>query len=841
MSTKQRASIKVWSLRLALLLFCVLALAALAAWLHLRGSLAQLDGTRVVAGLKGPVSVARDERGVPLISGADRADVAYATGFVHAQERFFQMDLLRRVGAGELSELFGPKALVRDKANRLHRFRMRAERALAQFSAADRALLDRYVAGINDGLQALGKQPFEYDLIGVAPRAWRAADSLLVVCAMYFDLQATLEPRELARGWVRDNSTPAQLAFLLPQASVWDAPLDATAVDAAGAAQAPLAPLPPAAPVWWGKPRAGNAPPALKLASVDFIDAVGSNNWAVAGSRSASGGAIVSDDMHLGTSLPNIWYRLALQYPDPRGGTRRVVGVSLPGAPPVVIAGSNGKVAWGYTNSYADLLDVVQVEAHRAKPGMLLTPAGWETPASVEEIILVKGAPAVSLTVRESSSGPVRETDGRLYALHWMAHSDQALNLNPLHLETTNTLDEALAVAATLGIPSQNFVGGDDQGNIGWTIAGLLPRRSQPGAVAGLGSVAGAGDGAGAGAGVGAGVGTSVGTTFPLPVNGSQASFDGALAAADYPRLVNPAGGQLSTANSRQLAGAGQAILGDGGFDIGARNRQIRDGLAALGAKTDVAAVYRISLDDRALFIAPWRERAIMALKPAALEGKPLRAEFLELLTNSWDGRASVDSVGYRLARHFMWALGDVVYDHANGELARIDPKATMALASSRWPAVLARLLDEKPAAWLPPGHTDWQAVQLAAIDKVIADLTADGDKLSKATWGRRNTAAIAHPISAAAPGLGWLLSAPADMLPGDANMPRVAGKNFGQSQRMTVTPGKEEQGVFNMPGGQSGHPLSPYFLDGHADWVAGNTAPLLPGAARHTLRFVAP
>ncbi|ATQ78330.1 penicillin acylase family protein [Massilia violaceinigra] len=793
--------IKVWSVRLLLGLLVLLVLAALAVWLYLRASLARLDGDIKAPGLSAPVTVARDGRGVPLISGARRADVAYATGFVHAQERFFQMDLLRRSGAGELAELFGARALPRDRANRLHRFRARVAASLKLLNPADRQLLDRYVAGVNAGLTALGANPFEYALIGVKPRPWSAEDSLLVVCAMYFDLQGTVEPRELTRGWIRDHSDAAQLAFLLPEASKWDAPLDAD-----GIAVAPV-PIPPAPPAWWGKPR---QPGAHKTASADFIDSVGSNNWAIAGSRSKDGVAIVADDMHLGLSLPNIWYRLAIQYPDAKGAPRRIVGVTLPGAPPVIIAGSNGRVAWGYTNSYADLLDLVMLGQDKQHPDQLRTPAGWEKPVAVVETILVKGAPAERMTVLDTSLGPVRESGGRPYAIHWLAHAPASINLDPIRLETVDTLDEALSIAATIGIPSQNFVGGDDKGNIGWTISGPLPRRTQ------LGS----------------------GATFPLAVDGGQNSFDGALAPADYPRVVNPPGGQLSTANSRQLNGAHAQTLGDGGFDIGARNRQIRDGLAALGPKTDLAGVYGVALDDRALFVAPWRERAIKVLDTAALQAKPQRAQFLDLLNKSWNGRASVDSVGYRLARHFMWAVGDVLFEGVNGDLAALHPKSTMALATSRWPEVVTRLLDEQPAAWLPPGHANWQSVQLEAIDRVIVELAADGMPLSSATWGERNTAAIAHPIAAAVPFVARWLSAPPDMLPGDANMPRVSGKNFGQSERMTVSPGKEEQGVFNMPGGQSGHPLSPYFMDGHADWVSGKPTPLLPGAVRHTLTF---
>ena len=798
----QKRAIKVWSIRLLIGLLLLMLAAGLGVWIFLRASLPALDGTVKAPGLGATVTVARDGRGVPLISGADRNDVAYATGYVHAQDRFFQMDLLRRVGAGELAELFGPRAVPLDKAHRLHRFRARAELAVQAMAPHERLFLERYVAGINDGLDALGSRPFEYALTGTTPRRWTTADSLLVVCAMYFDLQGNQQIRELARGWVFDRTDAAQRAFLLPESSQWDAALD-------GSGAAPSAAIPQSAPAWWGKPKQGDAP--VKVASAEFVDSVGSNNWALAGSRSKDGAAIVADDMHLGLGLPNIWYRMALQFRDAQGQPRRVVGVSLPGTLPTIVAGSNGKVAWGYTNSYGDFVDLVTLAVDPARPGQVRTPAGWETVGVIIENILVKGAAAEKLVVRESSIGPLLASGGKLYAVHWLAHAPAALNANPTRMETADTLDAALGVAATLGIPAQNFVGGDDKGNIGWTIAGALPLRAQPGA----------------------------GSTFPIPLDSAITSFNGSMASAQYPRVINPSAGQLSTANSRQLLGANAQAIGDGGFDLGARNKQVHDDLLALGDKTDLYAVHGVGLDDRALFIAPWRERAIKALDTEAVKGRLLRAEFLEQLEKGWTGRASVDSTGYRLARQFMWSLHDLLYGYANGEVARFDEKATMAMVNSRWPLVVARLLDEQPAGWLPAGHLDWRAVQLAAVDRAIFELTKDGARLSGATWGQRNTAVIAHPIAAAAPFLKRWLSAPMDQLAGDAHMPRVAGPKFGQSERMTVSPGKEEQGVFNMPGGQSGHPLSPYFLKGHKEWVAGTTTPLLPGPAVHTLTFV--
>jgi penicillin amidase len=803
MSGMRQRGWRIWGRRVAVGVVALPVLVAGGGWAVLRASLPELDGQHRSPLLSATVTVERDENGVATISGANRLDVAYATGFVHGQERFFQMDLLRRSAAGELAELFGAKALPADRAHRLHRFRARAEQVLQRMTPAERALLDRYAAGVNDGLNGLGARPFEYLLSRATPRPWTPADSLLAVWAMYFDLQGNQEPRDLARGWLAAHLDPAQLAFLLPEATHWDAPLDAPAV-----ALAP-APIPATAPAWWGRKE---AVPARQVAGVAFTDAVGSNNYAIAGTRTANGAAIVSDDMHLGLQLPNTWYRVALRFPDAHGQPRRVVGVTLPGTPPAVIVGSNGHVAWAFTNSYTDTTDLVRLGTDAAHPGQVRTPSGWETPVAHQETILVKGEPPQTLTVRETSLGPIRAVEGTMYAVHWVAHAPDALNLNHLKLESSRNLDEALAAAASDGIPAQNIVLGDDRGGIAWTIAGAVPRRARGG----------------------------VDTSFPLAFDGAVPTWDGLLEPERHPRVVNPPGGQLVTANSRQLAGDGAQVIGDGGFDLGAREHQLSANVRALGAKTDVAAAFGASLDDRALFIAGWRERALAALDAGALDGHPARAEFRRLLETSWDGRASTASVGYRLARQFMWSLHELLFAGVDAQLARLDPKASIAVATSRWPVVVARLLDERPAAWLPPGHASWQALQLAAVDRAIAELTADGTPLAQATWGRRNTAAIAHPFTIAMPALRRWLGVPPDQLPGDGNLPRVTGPKFGQSERLTVQPGREEEGLFNMPGGQSGHPLSPYFLKGHADWVQGRPTPLLPGKPAHTLTFSA-
>ncbi|AIO66919.1 penicillin acylase family protein [Burkholderia oklahomensis] len=783
---RMRRHLKILS---GLILLCLL-LAIAGAAAYLRSSLPQLDGDVRAPTLGAPMTVERDAFGVPTISARDRFDAAYGIGYLHAQDRFFQMDMLRRSGAGELSELFGPIALNVDRAHRLFRFRALAAAVVAHLPPDDLRLLQRYTQGVNDGLAALRARPFEYALLRMQPQPWRPEDSMLVIWAMYFDLQGRLASREFARHWLQAHSTPEQLAFLLPSSSRFDAPLDAPGV------AAPVARVSAAAPAWLRE--AGPTAP-IDSVSLDERSSVGSNNWVLAGSRSVRGAAIVGDDMHLSLGLPNIWYRAAFTSSGGASPATRVVGVTLPGLPAVVV-GSNGRIAWGFTNGYADCLDLMPLERDAQDPRRFRLGDGWQTARASIETIRVHGAAPVDLTVLETTAGPVRDIGGKFYAAHWIAQSSGAANLEFVRMTDAAGIEDAIRIANAAGLPAQNIVIGDSTGRIGWTIAGALPdRRSRP-------------------------------------ANGAS-SWQAALPPDAYPRIVDPAGGQLWTANNRQLASDAYRLIGDGGADLGARASQLRDGLTALG-RTDERSAYRLDLDDRARFMSLWRDRALRVLDDAALAGHPARAEFRRLLVNGWTGRASVDSVGYTLARGYLHRLYDVIFGSLDARLKRQQPDADYALANPRWPVVIARLLDAQPAAWLPPDASSWRDVQLTAIDRTIAALTGKGAPLADATWGDRNTLRIAHPFARSVPLVGRWLSAPADQVPGDANMPRVAGPKFGQSERIVVSPGHEEDGLFNMPGGQSGHPLSPFFLAGHEAWVKGEPMPFLPGPTEHTLRF---
>ena len=762
-------------------------------WALLWGSLPYLQGEQLEDGLRYPVAIARDAQGVPTLSGQSREDLAFATGYAHAQDRFFQMDLLRRRSAGELAELLGKEAVDMDAVSRFHRFRSRAEQVFAGLPAASRQLLQQYAQGVNAGLKALSVRPFEYLVLGQAPREWSPQDSLFVVWSMYQELQDNQEGRELGRGWLRDHLKADQLAFLLPERTRFDAPLD-TALAQTSA----LASIPGSGPSWLGR----TSDDINLQYAVGHRSSVGSNSWAVSGARSAHGGAILADDMHLNLGLAHIWYRAAFHYPD-QGVMQSITGITLPGVPNMIV-GSNTHVAWGFTNSYGDYVDLVELPVMSTEPLEFDLNSHRERPQIFEEMIAVRGEAPRVIRIMETSLGPVRKVEGRYYAVRWIAHEPFAVNFAMQQLETCDSVEQALSIAQQAGIPAQNFIAVDRQGAIGWTIAGPLPDRS-----AGLE------------------------TSFPLPVN-SPLLWTGRLSADQYPVLVNPSSGQLWSANSRQLAGEDYAKIGDGGADLGARAQQIKTGLSALSKATEMD-LYRIGLDDRALYLSQWRERALALLTDDAVREFPARAEFRRLLNESWDGHASVGSVGYQLARSFYYQLYLELFTGLDEQLSQVAQTADFELVNPRWPAVVEQLLSEQPPHWLPDGQT-WRSLQLRAIDQVTAKLTASGDSLEQATWGRRNTLQVKHPLHDALPWLGHWLSAPHDQVPGDDHMPRVSGPAFGQSERMVVSPGREAEGIFNMPGGQSGHPLSPFFLAGHQEWVDAKPRPFLPGAPVYRL-----
>ncbi len=766
-------------------------------YLTLRASLPRLDGEVVLEGLRAPVTVERDDHGVPAIRGASRVDVARATGFLHAQERFFQMDAMRRQAAGELAELFGPAAVDYDRGVRLHRFRSRARRVIEAATPDERAVVEAYAAGVNAGLVALGSRPFEYHLLRAEPAAWVPEDTVLILFSMFLTLHDSEGRDESALGLLHDTLPEPIFAFLAPMGTEWDAPLVGEAFET------PPVPGPDVMDL-----RQTAAPP--RAARHDWIEATisGSNNWAVAGSQTAGGRALLANDMHLPIRVPNTWYRASLSWTaEGAGEPVRVTGVTLPGSPGVVV-GSNGHVAWGFTNSQGDWSDLVAIEVDEADPERYQTPDGPRSFEHHTERVRVKGQPDQAVDVVDTVWGPEvgRDSLGRPRALRWIAHDTEAVNLRLSRLDQAQSVDQVLEEAALVGIPPQNLVCADATGRIGWTIAGRIPLR--------------------------------VGFSGRLPESWADGSrrWDGYLAPEDYPRLVDPPLGRLWTANARTVDGDSLARIGDGGYDLGARARQIRDGLLATQGAT-VEKMLAIQLDDRALFLDRWQRLALEVLGPEAVNGHAQRAE-LRRYVESWGGHAAADSVGYRVVRAFRQEVARLVLEPLTAACRQRDPSFG-SWRGNQYEGPLWRLVSERPIHLLSPDFESWDQAFLAAVDAVIEDLTQDGSPLSARTWGQANTTAIQHPLSRAVPWLARFLDMPRNPLPGDSNMPRVQRTVHGASERLVVSPGHEEDGVFHMPGGQSGHPLSPYYRKGHSDWEQGRPTPFLPGPVAHTLRLL--
>lgn len=803
-----------WFVRALLAVGVALLLAVLAAgvwvWRVLDAARPLVGGEVAAEGITAPVRVERDALGVPVIRGASRADVAFATGFVHAQDRFFQMDLLRRRAAGELSELFGPGAVPVDSRLRLHRFRDRARGAVDRLPRRQREVLEAYGRGVNAGLASLDGPAFEYAFLRIEPAQWEAADSILVLYSMFIELQQGLAGEESDLGLMHASLPASVFHFLTPQGTEWDAPL------LGGPIEAPPLPSPGEvadlrAPAGGDREEAAPAKenPLVAALLADPISAAepgwipGSNAWAVAGSRTADGRAILANDMHLGLAVPNVWYRAALEWTDGGGGAvRRVTGVTLPGAP-LVVVGSNGDVAWGFSNSQTDTADVVLVEALPDDPDRYRVSGGAERFRRRSEVIRIKGGGESEIEVVETRWGPLLGEDrlGRPRALRWVAHQPDAADLGLIGLETAESVDEALDVANRAGIPAQNIVVADRRGRIGWTIAGYLPRR--------------------------------VGLDGRLPVSWADGDrrWDGRLAPGEYPRVVDPRSGRIWTANHRIVGGELLDRVGDGGYGLAARARQIRDRLEAL-AVADEPAMLRIQLDDEALFLTRWQRLLLEVAAAAGEEAAPDRpyAE-VRRLVEEWGGHASPGSVGYRLVREFRIAVARTAFEAVTAPVAEIDPEFSYHRVVDQYEGPLWRLVSERPAHLLDPRYGSWDALLLAALDDVLDGVDEAGAELSGWTWGARNTAAIRHPLSRVLPGgLGSFLDMPPDRLPGDSEMPRVQHPSAGASQRLVVAAGREEDGLFHMPGGQSAHPLSPHYRDGHAAWARGEPTPFLPG-----------
>jgi len=490
------------------------ALVAAGGYFYLRYSLPKVEGTLRLAGLKAEVTVLRDAWGIPHIYAASADDAMFGLGFVHAQDRLWQMEMNRRIAAGRLAEVLGPRALETDLFLRTLGVRRAAQASLEGLDVATRDTLDAYAAGVNAFLATNPVLPPEFWLLRVDPQPWMPVDSVAWTKMMAWDLGGNWK-NELLRMRLAKNFSLARINEFLPPYP-GDAPPQiqdlkefyrALGVDTVRLAQ--------------------SAERIAAQTSNYLIEAAGSNNWVVSGARSQSGKPLLANDPHLGLTAPPVWYFAHLVAPG-----LNAIGATLPGVPAIVL-GRNQRIAWGFTNTGPDVQDLY-IEKLEAD-GKYLAPDGPRTFETLRETIEVRGADDVQLAVRRTRHGPVISDvsrvaqelapRGHVIAFSWTALADDDRSMQAaLKFSRAREWDGFLAAARDFQTPQQNIVYADVEGNIGFVAAGRVPVRKPENDLKGL-----------------------------APAPGWLAKYDwaGYLPFDALPRAFNPASGAIVTANHK--------------------------------------------------------------------------------------------------------------------------------------------------------------------------------------------------------------------------------------------------------------------------------------------------
>ena len=750
-----------------LLVVVVLALAGTAiVYGVLTLSLPTLDGKGRSDAVTQPVKVARDTLGQAVITAATRHDAAYGLGYAHGQDRFFQMDLLRRNAAGELSELFGKAALALDKKMRFHQLRKRSQAILKTLPEADKQLLKSYAQGVNEGLAQVGYPSFEYLLTGAEQQPWQSEDSLLVIFSMYLDLQTATFKRDQTLIQIQQQYGAKMVEFLT-QPSQYQAALD-------GSVLTPYSQTIPQLPTQ----------PLAAIKSITANLEVGSNNWAVTADLTNTQAAMLSDDMHLSMAVPVIWYRAQLNYTH-NNQAYQVTGVSLPGAPAIVV-GSNNKIAWGFTNGYIDTADWIALTDSSKT---------WQ----VNEVITLDNGYDEIYPLTLSEYGPVKYINNQPYALSWAAHQPYAVDMQLLQLEQAETVDDALNIASNVGIPVQNLMVVDSQGSAAWKHMGGIPARTAP-------------------------------SEFAINENKYSATWQ--QNEVIRPFVKNPESGRLWTGNSRVVSAEDNARFGNGGYALGARATQIRDRLFEK-QQFNEGDFYQLQLDNQARFLTPWHSLLLEQLK----QQPEHNADYINALDN-WQQCACSTSVGYTLVKMYRDELINILFSSIEASLNQQD--GTLSYVKRDLEPAVWQLIKAQPASWVNPQYTNWEQQLQAAFEQTLAQLTAKfGNNIQNWQWGKVNELAIEHPFAKQIPLLSKLLNMPTAPGFGDSYMPAVQKTSFGASQRFIAQPGHLESAILTVPGGQSGHPLSEFYRAGFDEYVEGKHTPLLPQTFMHQIEIV--
>ena len=848
-------------------------------WAHkaLRDSLPQLDGSLAIPGLAAPVTVQRDAHGVPHIHAASLDDLIVAQGFVTAQDRLWQMEALRRHASGTFAEILGAGMVLHDRTQRTLQLRDAADRAIAVLPPDQLHYLDLYARGVNASIAVQRDHlPLEFRLIHFSPAPWTPRDSLLVALVMYQDLTnsfvqklnrealtAHLPPTLVSdldpiASWRDHPPTLIPIDLTAPQPEIPDIPLDESQSrlhppPALGAPSARrLIPLKSASPV--ERPNSVTSPQNLdrshqadQPSSTNSLLTLnrtmqqvgtpapcdgciaGSNNWVVSGNHTASGKPLLSNDMHLSFSVPGIWYETDLQSPTPTGTPFHVAGVALPGAP-FIIVGHNDHIAWGFTNLGADVQDVyIEHTRISGTSGEFESPDGtWHPILHHTEIIRVRGGKDIALDVAATQHGdsptPIISSlladashpERRALALRWTIYDSANLNSPFFAVNSAHDWPSLCAAFSNWGGPAQNVVYADDQGHIGYHAVGKIPLR---------GSV------------------ITPSPLSPIPVSGIDPTqaWTGYIPFDQLPSVLDPPNGILATANNRITPeGYPYPITLD--WTDPYRNERIWKVLTAAQHLTpaDMLKLQTDIYSDVDHLIAQRLAYAIDHAGPH-LSANPKRLHQAADILRNWKGRVDASSPApaiVDIARVQLWPM-------------ILIPKLGPAWQLYYWHQMTyaeEQIIIHTPARWLPNPNTNWNDLLAAAVDKSLDEANAPAD-LSKWSYGKINTIDIEHPIFSISPLIGRIIGIPTGTashpISGDTTTVKQISRTLGPSERFTADLADLDHSTLNLVLGQSGNPISPWYMDQFPAWLNNSTyqLPFSPTAVQssttHTLTLI--
>jgi penicillin G amidase len=781
-----------------LLVIVAIAAGAGALWLRhaMYAQLPQLDGERRTIAVTQPVTVQRDHQGVPHISAASLDDLVAAQGYVTAQDRLWQMDMMRRVASGEIAEVLGSKFVEHDRAQRILEFRQTAERLTASLSPQDRQLFEDYARGVNAYINEADELPAEFRLLNYQPRRWQPVDSMLIVLSMVQTLDEQW-PTKLSREAITKKLGPALAADLYPTGSWRDRPPTQSQPDLT---QPPVNLPPPLPDEESFHSIAGDLlrlRAALNNGSRCRGCIAGSNEWTVSGAHTASGRPLLSNDMHLNHSVPGVWYEADL-----RASGFHAAGVSLPGVP-LIVAGHNDHIAWGFTALYGDTQDLYVERTNNQ--GEYWDGSAWRPMEHEHEVIQVRFGQNEEFDVLRTNHGPVISPlvphESRTIALRWTVYDPQFATGVPIYaLNTASNWQEFEAAMSQWWSPTLNVVYADDQGHIGYQAIARIPQR--PGGLMGV------------------------------PITDNAHEWQGVIPFATLPSSLDPPGGILATANAR-ITPDGYPTPLSLEWASPYRNERIWKWLAA-HEKMTRADMLALQTDIDSELNHELAQRFAYAIDHANHPSARLRAAADILRT--WDGVMHTTEAAPAIvtaARDALWPL-------------LLEPKLGYDWHLYEWPASAyaeEQLITNAPAAWLPKNYASWDDLLAAAVTRGL-EIRHAPSSLKNWRYGDEHTIALSHPLYGLLPFFGWT-GIPPQPQSGDTTTVKQVGRNFGPSQRFTMDWSDIDGSTENIVMGQSGDPVSPYYRDQWPAWYNATTfaLPYTPAAVNaateHTLRLI--